>query len=155
MTAPAGGDLVALLAKVRASGDFAPLVDAIPYARFLGLSLEKDGAGFRTRMRFEPHIVGNALIPALHGGAVGSLLESAAIFGLLWETRAEQGISHAPRIINITVEYLRTAKTVDTFARAEITRQGRRIATVRSFAWQDDVEKPVAAANAHFLFGPR
>ena len=56
-----------------------------------------------------------------------------------------------PKTINITVEYLRSGKPQDTFARAVFTKHGRRVANVRAYAWQDDPTKPVAAANAHFL----
>jgi acyl-coenzyme A thioesterase PaaI-like protein len=40
---------------------------------------------------------------------------------------------------------------VETFARAIITKHGRRVANVRAEAWQDDPARPVAAAHAHFL----
>jgi hypothetical protein len=43
------------------------------------------------------------------------------------------------------------ARTVDTFARAEVVRKGRRVATVRSLAWQDDSSKSVAATNVLLL----
>jgi acyl-coenzyme A thioesterase PaaI-like protein len=49
------------------------------------------------------------------------------------------------------VEYLRSARPVDTFARADIVRQGRRVATVRSLAWQDNPAKPVASASVQLL----
>jgi acyl-coenzyme A thioesterase PaaI-like protein len=140
--------LIEALARARAAGNPAPLAEAIPYLRFIGVEVSLDAEGLLGTMRFRPHLVGNALIPALHGGTIGSFLESVAILGLCWEA---QRLVEPPRIVNITVEYLRTARTVDTFARAEITRQGRRVATVRALAWQEDVAKPVAAANAHFL----
>jgi len=131
--------------------DLAALVDLVPCARFLGIAVEPDGDGLRARLAFRPHLVGNSLIPALHGGAIAALLESTAIVALLAEA---PGGGRAPRIINITLEYLRTARAVDTLARAEITRQGRRVATVRAIAWQDDPARPVAAANARFLLDP-
>ena len=140
-----------ILAASRASGDFAPLVEAIPFARFLGIRVERDAERLVSHMQFAPHQVGNALIPALHGGTLGALLESAAVFELLWESRKTPENAKLPRIVNITVEYLRSARTIDTHAAAEITRQGRRVATVRAYAWQEDREKPVAVANAHFL----
>lgn len=150
--------LAELLEEARRSGDVGPLVQAVPFARFLGIRVarEEGGAGLIGKMSFAPHLVGNAFVPALHGGTVGALLESTALFSLLWET----GATRAPRIVSITVEFLRTPRTVDTFARAEITRQGRRVATVRTTAWQEDPAKPIAAANTHFLLpqspdGPR
>jgi acyl-coenzyme A thioesterase PaaI-like protein len=56
-----------------------------------------------------------------------------------------------PRTVNITVEYLRSAARLDTFARAHFIRHGRRVANVRIEAFQTDPSRPVAAANAHFL----
>jgi acyl-coenzyme A thioesterase PaaI-like protein len=49
-----------------------------------------------------------------------------------------------PKTISITVEYLRSAKATTTWARTEIIHHGRRVATVRGVAYQDDVAKPVA-----------
>lgn len=144
-------DLKAIVAAAKSSGNFSPLIAVIPFARFIGLEVVRDGEGILTVMRFTPHLVGNSLVQALHGGTVGALLESAAIFGLLWDGPAER----TPKTINITVQYLRSAATTDTWCRAEITRQGRRVATVRASAWQESKEKPVAAAQAHFLLGSR
>jgi acyl-coenzyme A thioesterase PaaI-like protein len=88
------------------------------------------------------------VISALHGGTVGALLESAAILKLLWEGSA----GAVPKTINITLDYLRSARaTEDTFARAIITKHGRRVANVQVRAWQRDEAKPIAAAHAHFL----
>ena len=56
-----------------------------------------------------------------------------------------------PRTITLTVDYLRSGRAVDTFARGILTRQGRRVACVRVEAWQDDRSRPIAVASAHFL----
>jgi acyl-coenzyme A thioesterase PaaI-like protein len=69
---------------------------------------------------------------------------------VLWDAETPT----VPKTVNITVEYLRTASRQDTYARAEFTRRGRRICNVRIVAWQDDPERPVAAASAHFLVDP-
>jgi uncharacterized protein (TIGR00369 family) len=136
-----------LVAEARASGDFSALVRAIPFAGFLGMELVADRGELLGKLRFAPHLVGNPTIPALHGGTLGALLESIAIFAVLAGTEGPK----SPKTISITVEYLRSARPVDTFARAEVVRQGRRVATVRSFAWQDDPTKPVATANVQLL----
>jgi uncharacterized protein (TIGR00369 family) len=131
----------------RQGGPLGPVTDAVPAARFLGLALERHGDELRTRLDYAPHLVGNATLPALHGGTMAALLESAAIYGLLWDTRSE-GI---PKTISITVEYLRSAKAMTTWARTEIIHHGRRVATVRGVAYQDDPGRPVAAATVHLL----
>jgi acyl-coenzyme A thioesterase PaaI-like protein len=136
-----------LLEAARSSGNWQPLVDAVPYARWLGLLVEPRAGELVCHLKFEEMLVGNATIPALHGGALGGLLESAAAFQLLY---AHESIV-LPKIINVTVDYLRSARAVDTFATGIITKQGRRVTSVRALAWQEDRNKPVAAANAHFL----
>lgn len=136
--------------RARDAGDPSALVAHIPYAAFMGISMKLERGELIGTLAFAEHLVGNASIPALHGGALGALLESTAIFALLWE--AETVV--VPKTINITIEYLRSAKTRDTFARADITRQGKRVAAVRAVAWQEDPRAPVAAVNAHFLILP-
>lgn len=140
-------DLRPLLARAKGDGNWQPLVDAIPFARFLGLSIRVDHGVAVCAMRFDPKLVGNYTIPALHGGTIGSLLESAAVFALF---HAREAVA-LPKIITITVDYLRSARAMDTLATATVTKQGRRVATVQAIAWQDDRDKPVATANAHFL----
>jgi uncharacterized protein (TIGR00369 family) len=131
----------------RAAGDFSTLLAQVPYARFLGLEMSIVDGRVVGAMPFADHLIGNAAVPALHGGTLGALLESTAIFTVLWEAESVS----VPKTVNITVEYLRTGRPVDTFASAVVTRQGRRVATVRALAWQDDPNRPIAAANAHFL----
>lgn len=139
--------LRALLTEARSSRDFGRFVEAIPFAKFLGLSVAMRGDELVTTLRFDPKLIGNATIPALHGGTMGGLLESAAIFTLL---SAPESLV-LPKIINITVDYLRSARALETYAAGVITKQGRRVSTVQVYAWQEDRDKPVAAAYAHFL----
>lgn len=135
------------LAAVRETGDFTALQEVIPYARFMGITAELVDGDVVGRMRYADHLVGNPTVPALHGGTLGALMESTAIFKLLWQGET----TGVPKTINITVEYLRGARPEDVFARAEFTRHGRRVANVRVFAYQDDPECPAAVATAHFL----
>ena len=72
------------VAAVRESGDFGPLEEAIPYNRFMGITAELADGEVTGRMRYSDHLVGNAHVPALHGGTLGALMESTAIFMLLW-----------------------------------------------------------------------
>lgn len=142
--------VVERLRAARASGDWTPLVEILPYARFLGLGCRSDGGEIVTSMSFAQHLIGNPVLPALHGGSIGALLESAAIFQLLAEAQS----AILPKTITITIDYLRPARPADTHARGTITRLGKRVATVRVEAWQDDRDRPVATANVHLLLGP-
>jgi uncharacterized protein (TIGR00369 family) len=135
------------LAEARKAGDVARLAEAIPYARWMRIAPENGTGELLTRMRYHEDLIGNTFLPALHGGTLGAMLELTAIFHLLWETET----AAVPKIVNITVDYLRSARPVDVIARATVTKQGRRMVNVYVEAWQDDRSKPVATANAHFL----
>jgi uncharacterized protein (TIGR00369 family) len=124
---------------------------AIPFARFMGMEIIREEGRLMARLPFVPHLVGNAMLPALHGGVLGALLESVGIFAVM----SEDNSPLPPKTISVTIEYLRSARTVDTFARADIIRQGRRVATVRAVAWQDDESKPVASATVLLLLPSR
>jgi acyl-coenzyme A thioesterase PaaI-like protein len=56
-----------------------------------------------------------------------------------------------PKTIDLTVDYLRSGLPRDAYARAEIARSGRRYASVRVEAWQDNRARPFAQASGHFL----
>lgn len=140
----------ALLESIRgakAAGDPNRIAAAIPYARWLGFEVELVESELRGRLRFSPPLIGNASLPALHGGTLGALLESTAIVEVLW--RMETLI--LPKTITITIDFLRPGRPVDVQARAIVTRQGRRVANVRAEAWQEDPARPIATANALFL----
>lgn len=139
--------LIERLAQARAANDYQAFIDAVPYARFLNLTAGMVGDELVTTMRYHDGLIGNPALPALHGGTLGALLESAAIFELLW--RAETIV--LPKTITVTVDYLRSGAAVDTHARGIVTRHGRRVTNVRMEAWQTDRNTPVATAHAIFL----
>lgn len=142
--------LVELIAEAKRCGDYGPVFDAIPYARFLGITGQVRDDELVGKLTYSEPLIGNPVIPALHGGTIGALLESTAIFQLFWQ--AETVI--LPKTINLTVAYLRPGRPVDTWARAVVTKQGRRVASVRAEAWQEDPARPIATAVAHFLVTP-
>lgn len=144
---PGPSTLIDRMTAAKAAGDYQGLIALVPYAGFLGLTAAVAGDELITTMRYAPHLIGNPSLPALHGGTLGALLESAAIFELMW--RAETVV--LPKTITLTVDYLRSAAPVDTHARGVVTRQGRRITNVRMEAWQADRAAPVATAHAIFL----
>ena len=139
--------LVERLAEAKRTGDFQTLCDAVPYSRWLGLGARVEGDELITTMKYADQLIGNPALPALHGGTLGALCESAAIFELLW--RAETVV--LPKTITLTVDYLRSAGPADTYARSIVTRQGRRVTNVHVEAWQRDRAAPVATAHAIFL----
>ena len=140
--------LIEQMQHVHTVAELRPLIVQIPYARFLGFSVEGEDTELIGRLTCNPSHYGNALIRAVHGGAIGALMELTATAQLLLLPELQR----MPKIINVTHEYLRGAQDTDfVLARASITRHGRRVATVNVTAWVDNPDKPVAAANAHLL----
>lgn len=123
------------------------LLDGIPYARFLGLTTETSGNDLTVTMPFADQLIGNPLLPALHGGSTAALLELTAVAQV---ARLYPRL-RLPRPINVTVAYLRSGKPLDVRARARISKAGRRVAHVEARAWQENEDQPIATLAAHFL----
>ena len=130
----------------RRVGDFGPVIDSVPYFKLLGLRAEASGDKLQIIMSASPEHVGRTKPPFIHGGVIGALLEATALLQLL-----AADTTHVAKTISITTDYLRSARIDDTFAEAFITRMGRRVASVRVEAWQENRAKPIAQAHGHFL----
>ncbi|WEK39746.1 MAG: PaaI family thioesterase [Candidatus Brevundimonas colombiensis] len=123
------------------------LLATLPYARFLGLKTLVSGDEITVIMPFADKLIGNPMLPALHGGSTAALLEMTAMAQLALAFPSPR----LPRPINVTVAYLRTGRPIDVFARARISRAGRRLAHVQAEAWQEERAQPIANLTAHFL----
>jgi uncharacterized protein (TIGR00369 family) len=132
------------------AGDMQALVDHIPFATFMGVGIDRKGSELTTILPFNEMLIGNPTLPALHGGAIGSFLELTCLIQLLYSTQCER----LPKTVDISIDYLRSGKPVETYGRAVVTRQGRRVANVRAEIWQEEFNKPVAASHGHFLLTP-
>jgi uncharacterized protein (TIGR00369 family) len=141
--APEFSEAVALARK---SGDFAPVVQAMPIFRFLGLEVVNEAGVLTVLLAPQDKHVGNAALQVLHGGVLGALLEATAILHLI----AADAVG-TPKTVDVTVDFLRSAKLIETRAQATVVRRGRRVANLRVQAWQEDVSRPVATARANFL----
>jgi uncharacterized protein (TIGR00369 family) len=120
----------------------------IPYVKFLGLKCELAGDEMTAILPPSEHLIGNTTIPALHGGVVGAFLEMTALAELMVKEPGRR----QPRTIDVTIDYLRPARGgLTTFARAEVRKLGRRIASVHVEAWQEARASPVAALRGHFM----
>ena len=122
------------------------LVGAVPYIRFLGIRFDREGDQITAHLPFQPMLIGNPMLPALHGGVTAAFLEVAAIIELGWsslwedlsagrlgpEAVAAGHLPPLPKTIDFTVDYLRAGQARDCFARARVNRSGRLAPTVRS-----------------------
>lgn len=119
----------------------------IPYAAFLGVRAELKGDELTLVLPYSEHLIGNPMLPALHGGVVGALMELTALTQLAIASKSEK----FPKTIDVGFDYLRSGRPTDTFARARVVKIGRRIANVQAEAWQNERASPIAAMHGHFL----
>ncbi len=125
----------------------------IPYAQTLGIVPRVIGDEFTLVMPYSDDNIGNPVLPALHGGAIGGFMEMAAICQLIID-RAASGhdpTAELPKPIGINIDYLRRGRPVESYARATVFKAGKRVSNVRVEVWQDDPDKPIAALHGHFL----
>ena len=80
-----------------------------------------------------------------HGGATSGLLETAG-YAALRVALNESDREAQLKPINITVQFLAAAKKAPLFAKARITKLGRRSANVTVEAWQEERDRPRASA---------
>lgn len=123
-----------------------------PYVDYLALQRwsapgQADSELFK--MPFKPELIGNPVLPALHGGVVAGFAESAAIIHLAYANALAN--ETPPRGIDFSLDYLRPARPVDTWARCTTVRQGARVALVHVNVWQDDPARPIVTARSHCL----
>ena len=150
--------------KSRRDKTLTALVAGVPYIRWLGINFDRRGDELTAVLPFDHKLIGNPLLPAIHGGVTAAFLEVTAIIELswvmLWEdleagridpTAEGAAFPRLPKTIDFTVDYLRSGLPRDAYARARVVRSGRRYASVQVEAWQDNRAKLFAQATAHFL----
>lgn len=121
-----------------------------PYADLLGLTVEAgDGGAPVLMMPYSTDVMGRPGF--LHGGALGGLLEVAAIAALRHALAAEGGGDSQVKPINVTVDFMRGGREKETRALGIVTRLGTRVANVEAHAWQDERDRPIASARMNYL----
>ncbi|HEY0275411.1 MAG TPA: PaaI family thioesterase [Paenirhodobacter sp.] len=150
--------------KQRRDAALRALVSGVPYIGFLGVAFERHGDELTAVLPFQQKLIGNPLLPALHGGATSAFLEVTAIIELAWASlwadleagrldveTAESMLPRLPKTIDFTVDFLRSGLPRDAYARARVNRSGRRYASVQVEGWQDNRDRPFIQATGHFL----
>ena len=102
------------------------------------------------RLPYQEKLIGNPTLPALHGGVIAGFAETAAILHLNQTLRGAK----LPKGIDFSIDYLRSGRPEETFARCEVVRVGSRVALVQVRCWQQDPERPIATARTHMLLAP-
>ena len=111
------------------------------FEAFLGLVRE----GPHLQMPFADRLIGAVMLPALHGGAVASLLASVA-HGL-----AATASKRPERLASISVQYLRAGRAEATTGSAAFDKRGARSMVISASAKQANGAREVARAQCVFV----
>lgn len=151
--------------KQRRDATLQNLVAGVPYIQFLGIQIDRRGDELTAVLPYDDKLIGNPMLPALHGGVTAAFLEVTAIMELSWQMIWEDMEAGKfddnepkvalPKTIDFTVDYLRSGLPRDAYARARVNRSGRRYASVHVETWQDHRSRLFAAATGHFLMPER
>ncbi len=121
-----------------------------PYVDFLGVVQHpQPNAGPLYRLPFREDLIGNPRLPALHGGVLAGFGETVMMLHLVAShPPLSKGV---PKAVDFSIDYLRPARPMDTYAQAITIRLGNRVSLVQASLWQDDPQRPVAATRGHWL----
>lgn len=151
--------------KSRRNNALNALIAGVPYIRFLGISFDRRGDELTAVLSFSEKLIGNPMLPAIHGGVIAAFLEVSAIVELTWsaiwqdmeagritpDAADPDSMPRLPKTIDFTTDFLRSGLPRDAYARARVVRSGRRYASVHVEAWQDNRARLFAQATGHFL----
>ena len=127
--------------------DYQAVIKHIPYMEALGVELRTFGREVIFELPKESKHLGNPILPALHGGAIGGFMEASASLYLLMKLR----LMYLPKIVDISIDYLRIGRLLPLYADCQVVRQGTRVVNVFIKSWQERRDMPVATARTHFL----
>lgn len=127
-------------------------INALPFARALGMRLEQIGEGrAEISMDWDARFIGDPVTGVIHGGAVSALMDTCGGAAVLSYPGAL-----GTATIDLRIDYMRAATPGQRLtARAECYHVTRRVAFVRATAHDEDSANPVATATGAFTFDRR
>ena len=123
------------------------LLASSPFAIWLCTEAVDIDGRLAFKMNVTERHIGNPFIRAIQGGIVASLMDYTAATTLAVHLQRPELLEP----LSANISYLRSATDRDCFADAEIVRVGRRIATLKTRAWQGDMNKPCAMSEYAFV----
>lgn len=129
--------------------DFArQFMKQIPHSRELGMTVADVGPGTaEMTMAYNDRLVGDPKTGVIHGGAVSALMDTCCGTAVV----AHPDVPGPTATIDLRIDYMRSATPGQTItARAECYHVTRSVAFVRATTYDEDFDRPVAAATGTF-----
>jgi uncharacterized protein (TIGR00369 family) len=118
----------------------------VPFNKYLGVKITKVGDGFvRLELPFRPEFIGDSARPALHGGVISTLIDTAGGFAVWTKVQIEDRVS----TIDLRVDYLAPGASETLIAEATVVRVGNRVGVTDIRCFQpSDPTRTVATGKA-------
>lgn len=115
----------------------------IPFNRWLGMRIDRvDEQVAVLRIPFRDELVGDPVRPAMHGGVLSTLADTAGGLAVFARVAGEGGRAST---VDLRIDYLRPAALEDLVCEARVLRLGNRVAVTRMTVVQGD--RTVAEAH--------
>ncbi|WP_224815485.1 PaaI family thioesterase [Hasllibacter sp. MH4015] len=123
-------------------------IEAIPFSNALDMRLDEIGDGLAViSMPYSEALVGDPATGVIHGGAVSALMDTCGGAAVMSHPEALAGTA----TIDLRIDYMRPASPGQRItARAKCYHVTRSVAFIRAEAFDEDAERPVAAATGAF-----
>jgi len=122
---------------------------SVPHARELGIEVVEMGkARGILRIPYKEALIGNPRTRVIHGGVITSLIDSASGLAVFCAMTRMEAIA----TLDLRIDYLKPAiPGKDLYAASECYKLTRHVAFVRSVAYQDDIDDPIATSVSTFM----
>ncbi|KPP92538.1 MAG: hypothetical protein HLUCCA08_16605 [Rhodobacteraceae bacterium HLUCCA08] len=123
-------------------------IEALPFARALGLELTRIGEGeAEITLPWRDDLVGDPEAGVIHGGAVSALMDTCGGAAVMSHADVPAGTA----TLDLRLDYMRPATPGQALrAVAHCYHVTRSVAFMRAEAFDDDASRPVAAATGAF-----
>lgn len=119
--------------------------EIIPFNRLLGVRLVATREGFaRIEVPFRDELVGDPMRPALHGGVLSAVADTAG-GAAVWTGIADDRVRIST--IDLRVDYLKPARLVTVVAEATVVRLGNRVGVADVRLFNADAEADTIATG--------
>lgn len=124
-------------------------LSALRHCQVLGMRVESaDGKGLTLCLPYTPHIVGNPDTGVIHGGAITTLMDTTCGISTVC-VLPEFEICPT---LDLRIDYMHPAEPgKDVFGFAECYRVTPNIIFTRGYAYQDDLQQPIAHVVGTFM----
>ncbi len=100
------------------------MAEEIPFNRYLGIQVAELEAGFaRLELPYRDELIGDPFRPAIHGGVLSTMLDTAGGAAVWTEIAPTDRVS----TVDLRVDYLRPGPQADLACEARVVRIGNRV----------------------------